>query len=357
MNSDQDNSSNALYNRLLSWLLDDAASPTADVSNLGEPDEEGAREPEESMAASSFIPHPSEAVDLEMDELEPLESEDLDFVPYSLGEAASCRQPLDLGETPTMQNRFQRLMKARLQLEIENRPPLFPWETEINEYKSEAVEVLPLRMPAIHLWMPQLAQLSLPAPMPEKILAQLLKACTEAMQSSLQQGAKMVQAVKTLFPEQPETVNQLAGLVMMYPSRSAQEKRLFTSGYEEATSEQQMALSLLAAREILNALTLAVSSDRPQVERQWQTSAGTITVQAEYQFQGNLRQVRVQSKLPRGGSLTLQTPQASATAQRAYPGYLSVESFDLLPNQAYPLEIRLAELGQQPLVLAIALEN
>jgi hypothetical protein len=114
---------------------------------------------------------------------------------------------------------------------------------------------------------------------------------------------------------------------------------------------------LLAAREILNALTLAVSSDRPQVERQWQTSAGTITVQAEYQFQGNLRQVRIQSKLPRGGSLTLQTPQASATAQRAYPGYLSVESFDLLPNQAYPLEIRLAELGQQPLVLAIALEN
>ncbi|UBF29401.1 hypothetical protein K9N68_17125 [Kovacikia minuta CCNUW1] len=43
----------------------------------------------------------------------------------------------ELGEIPAVQDRFYSLLKQRLQTEIQQNPPLFPWETEVNDYETE----------------------------------------------------------------------------------------------------------------------------------------------------------------------------------------------------------------------------
>ncbi|MBD1921322.1 hypothetical protein H6F77_09495 [Microcoleus sp. FACHB-831] len=333
MNSDVDNNSDAIYRSLLAWLQHDSGQPPAHYSE------------------GEFT-----AADLEMDELDVLDFEDLDFAPDRTGEAATCPQPLSLGDIPTVQNRFQALLKRRLQDEIELHPPRFPWETEIGNYESDnSVESTDIWGSDLGLSMSLLPNFSLPVFLPKDVLVQLLEACQQAVQSPQQLGAKMVRAVLSLFPQQPQFLNELAGMVLLYPTRSPQEQQLFTDSYEAASDKQQMALSLLAAREMLKGLTLMVSRSQPSVQREWQTAVGLVTLQAEYELENKVPKLRVQCRLPRGGSITLRTGQAEATAQRIYPGYLSVESFDLPPNQSYSLEIRFQELEQQPLIFAIAL--
>lgn len=328
MNSDMDNNSEATYRRLLSWLIDPAVDASADSGR-----------------------------DMAMDSDEPLDPFDLELnlASSDLDEADALREPLNLGDLPTVQNRFHALLKRRLKAEIECRPPLFPWETELTDYEPTALheEIQPQWVPPLRLWMPQLASLSMPVALPEPVLAQLLEACTEAVRSPLQQGAKLVRAVSSLFPDQSSSLNQLAGMVLLYPSRSTQMEQLFTSSYEQANQNQQMALSLLAANEIIKALTLQVSATSTRVERQWQTEAGAIALQVEYTTE-QVPKLRVLGSLPKGGSLSIQLAQASATAHRSYPGYVSVEVFDFQPHQTYPLEIRLLEMEQEPLVFGIS---
>src|SRR4051812_1174767 len=40
-------------------------------------------------------------------------------------------QAFQLGEIPTVQDRFQAVLKHRLQIQAQDHPPLFPWETEL----------------------------------------------------------------------------------------------------------------------------------------------------------------------------------------------------------------------------------
>jgi hypothetical protein len=361
MNSDIDNSSDTLYSQLIAWLLQEsvpAASPLAD-----------------GQAQSTVPTGEQRAADFEFESLDPLDLEDLNVAPsYNTGEAAQDRtrasledsgareeiQPggetrsNKLGEMPTVENRFQALIKRRLKVEIERHPPLFPWETEISDYEPDTSDAVTDNwVPPVRLWMPQLSNLSLPVSMPENVLAQLLDACSEAAYSRRQLGAKLVSAVENLFPDQFQSLNQLAGMVLLYPSRSPGKPQSLPSSYEAAAAEQKMTLALLAAKEIISALTVPISPTQTPVKRQWQTSVGTVTVQADYQIQEGVPTLRVTSRLPRGGSLTLRTPQASAVSQRTYPGYLSVESFDLQPNQTYPLEIRFHDSEQTPLIFAI----
>jgi hypothetical protein len=356
MNSDIDNSSDTLYSQLIAWLLQEsvpAASPLAD-----------------GQAQSTVPTGEQRAADFEFESLDPLDLEDLNVAPsYNTGEAAQDRtrasledsgareeiQPggetrsNKLGEMPTVENRFQALLERRLKVEIERHPPLFPWETEISDYEPDTSDAVTDNwVPPVRLWMPQLSNLSLPVSMPENVLAQLLDACSEAAYSRRQLGAKLVSAVENLFPDQFQSLNQLAGMVLLYPSRSPGKPQSLPSSYEAAAAEQKMTLALLAAKEIISALTVPISPTQTPVKRQWQTSVGTVTVQADYQIQEGVPTLRVTSRLPRGGSLTLRTPQASAVSQRTYPGYLSVESFDLQPNQTYPLEIRFHDSEQTP---------
>ena len=79
-----------------------------------------------------------------------------------------------------------------------------------------------------------------------------------------------------------------------------------------------------------------------------------LTLQAEYQLEAELiRSMRIQCLFPCGGILKLQGGQASAQTERPDPGYLSVELFDLAPNQSYPLEVQFHQLANNSLIFAI----
>jgi hypothetical protein len=114
-----------------------------------------------------------------------------------------------------------------------------------------------------------------------------------------------------------------------------------------------MVLSLLAAREIITSLTLTVSPNQPTVERQWLTESGLLTLKAEYEPGLSSARLRIQGSLPSGGNLTLRGDGIQASAERVTPGSLSVELFDLQPNQLHVLEVRLTDEAPDPLIFTI----
>ncbi len=337
MNSDMNENSDFLYNQILSWLIEE--------SNSGQsPLQDG--EPKQVSSAEEPI------VDGEIEQINDLDKEQDEQLTQFL-------EKLDMGDTTQVKNRFQSLLKRKLLAEIESHPPLFPWETENSSYESESSDSLINNLvPFQRLWMPQLSNLGLP----KKILIQLLDACSTAMQSHRPEGAKMVQAVSALFPNQFQSLNQMAGIVLLGPARSA-ELDLPPRNYETATTQQQMAMSLIAAREIINNLTINLSPNQTSVERQWQTTVGLVTLDTEYQparEDGSITyraSLRVNVRLPKGGCVTLQTPQESARAERTYPGHLSVELFDWQPGQVYSLEIRLFDPDQTPLNFVLVISE
>lgn len=298
----------------------------------------------------------------------PTSSHDGAVIPSRQGDSL-----LELGDIPTVQERFQALLKHRLQSEIQKNPPLFPWESEIHDYESSSPAYTPARAglapeavaaglgaktPAL-IWLRQLDQLELPIKVPQSVLVQLLARCQDVMRSSLREGAKLVRAVEDLFPGQADSLNYLAGLVMTSPARSGSRSPVtspnanFPGSYETAVPAQQMVLSLLAAREILSSLTLTVSPSQPVVDRQWLTELGVLSLHVEYEAATAIPSVRIQSTLPCGGSLTLQGNEQQSIARRPNDGNLSVELFGLQPDQFYVLEVHLAELEQAPLTFVI----
>ncbi|MBD2020075.1 PatU [Leptolyngbya sp. FACHB-36] len=249
-----------------------------------------------------------------------------------------------------MQDRFHALLKRRLEHEIQQNPPLFPWESEIHDYEADRAPVL--------LWLNQLKTLNLPVAVPESVLTHLLQRCQETLHSSLLEGAKLIRAVEELFPNQPQALNHLAGLVMASPARSgaiapSTPEVNYPANYDAAAPMQQMVLSLLAAREILGTLTLTVSSVQPIVERQWLTELGLLTLQAEYEFGQLGSRLRLKGRLPIGGSLLLHGQGLEAIAHRSDAGVLSVELFDIQPNQPYVLEVQLTEHESTPLIFSV----
>ncbi len=266
---------------------------------------------------------------------------------------------LNLGDIPAVQDRFYRLLKNRLASEAQRTPPLFPWETEIHDYEAESAT------PAVgsslegmgvspRLWMTQLKNFGLPVALPEGLLSELFQRCQSVAQSSLLEGAKLVQAVETLFPGEGYALNNLAGLVITSPARSGEVPVVdYPSSYEAAAPTQQMVLSLLAAREILGALTLHVSLGQPPVVRQWLTEFGSLTLVADYRMADSQARLRVQGSLPSGGSLALVTAGQHAATQLANAGQLGVEVV-VQPGQACTLEVRLGDEQQSvPLVFAV----
>jgi hypothetical protein len=143
MNSDMYNNSDTLYSRLITWLLEESV-PAASV-------------PAEGQADHAVSPKEPKAADFELEPIDPVDLEELNIAPFNTNEAEQYRawassdqilareddvpggssRPYDLGEMPTVQNRFQAILKRRLQAEIERHPPLFPWETELSDYESQ----------------------------------------------------------------------------------------------------------------------------------------------------------------------------------------------------------------------------
>ena len=263
-------------------------------------------------------------------------------------------QTFQLGEIPTVQERFQAVLKRRLQIQIENNPPLFPWETHLIEY-PECVDNSLLELVPVG-WTAQQYKLNLPIRLPDRIFQQLLDKCQALIASSLPLGAKLVQAVESFFPDNDsQTLNDLAGLVLRSPNRSVdtlEKMPNLGSSYSDLQQSQQMALSLLAAKQLLETTTVPISTTNPVVERQWLTSAGILTLRIEYQFEG-MTKLRVQSELPTKGTVKLQGNASQAIAESSSPGCLSVELCYTQLNQTYTLFVELQEIDQQPLLFVI----
>lgn len=277
---------------------------------------------------------------------------------------------LDFGDVPAVQDRFHALLKHRLQSEIQQHPPLFPWESEIQDYEAnitppvaevglsgDGVSSRRLNTPAL-VWLRQLSAIKLPVQVPERVLVQLLEQCQELAQSSLREGAKLVRAVEELFPEQSQSLNYLAGLVVTSPARSGSmtaeppATANFPKSYEAAVPAQQMVLSLLAAREILNSLTLKLTPQQPSVSREWETDAGTVVLRASYDQQGSAPSLRVQATLPCGGRLVLKQNELQSVSRRPQAGLLGVELAEVQLGQCYALDVGLQE---QPVSLTFTI--
>lgn len=365
--------------RLLAWLLDlnsDDFIPHStfvsdEIANASLPSAGQRSSPGNSNSGQPTSTDTGAVEDLLLDEVDPLDSEEFDgFIPdrnYTQEGERLGEQPLEMGEIPAVQDRFQAVLKRRLQTTIESNPPLFPWETEVCEYYDDFSDASASQLVPARAWATQLQNLTLPVPVqiPESILAELLEQCQQVAQSRLQEGAKLVRAVEVLFQNQFQTVNQLAEMVLLgyrfnpqlglleSTHRGAVDRVNFPSSYEVATPIQQMLLSLLAARQLIRDLTLTLSPTRPVTQRQWQTAFGLLTLQANYQMIEGRSRLQIQGELPCGGSLKFRGRDAEANAQCAAPGFLTVELSDLIPNETYSLEVQLQTEDRMPLVFTV----
>ncbi|GET44304.1 hypothetical protein [Microseira wollei] len=299
-----------------------------------------------------------EIQDWEIDEFDELESEILNATVASPGESAVYPQSQSGKDNFTLQDRFQALLKRRLQKELQDNPPLFPWETEISDAEPDYAE--PESLPPNQFWTTHLQRLRLPVPIPPDIFAQLLECCQAVVQSSIASPIKLVRAVEGLFPGQSQILHQFASVVLASSScdslvvEQSQVPANFPSSYEAATPTEQMVLLLIAARQMIGSLTLTLSPHQPILEREWLTGVGELVLRAEYQVERRLFAcLRVQGRFPCGGSLKLQVGQACAIASRPDAGQISVELSQLELNQTYPLEVLCPHLNQNPLIFGI----
>ncbi|MEO0456134.1 MAG: PatU [Cyanobacteria bacterium P01_A01_bin.114] len=260
-------------------------------------------------------------------------------------------QSFNFGDISTVQDRFQALLKRRLQSEFENRPPLFPWESEIREY--------PVELPSFSaaqavgkLWLDNLHHLKAANALPDAVLTKLLERCQIMAQTSLQQGVKLVRTVEALFPDYTELLEPVADIVLTpaYRGTALQEAAVkeienLAGGYTAAAPQQQVAISMLAAKEIMAALTLKVSATEPRLEREWITAFGTLFLEVSCQGDWLL----IKAELPSGGQLHLIGDQSESQASRPEAGQLSLVETAFEIGQTYTLEVSLSEGGQRPL--------
>ncbi|MEG3977470.1 hypothetical protein QT970_23005 [Microcoleus sp. herbarium8] len=348
MNNETNRDAEAFERHFLDWILQ------APIPNASSEEQENVNDP---------LPSEEWGETEENSGVEYWEWDEPDPLDYQMGsQSISPAQPLTIGEIPTVQDRFQTLLKERLRSEIEANPPLFPWETELKSYEHDYPDdAVPQWVPPLHLWTPQLQNIRwgrLPIPIAQGVFAQLLEPCQQLVMSSLREGSKLVRAVDSLFPGQSEELNQLAGFVLRGATRGITGLEVEDlPNYSEATIDQQMLMSLLAAREIIESLTLNCPVNQPPISREWLTALGTLTLSAQYLSNRNTEPprpcLRVECEFPGGGSLELKGGDAEATAQRPNSGHLSVELFDPQPDKTYALEVKFQNFDTRPLMFAI----
>jgi hypothetical protein len=254
-----------------------------------------------------------------------------------------------------VQERFQAILKRRLQDQIAKNPPLFPWETQSVEY-PDCVEEQSMGLVPVWGWTVHQSKLNLPISLPEKVFWQLLEKCQVLLTSSLPLGAKLVQVVESMFPTDTQAINDLAGLVLRSSYRSADTltaKADIESDYFDLLPRQQMALSLMAAKQLLENLTLPISFTQPLLERQWLTSVGTLGIQVELLNLGEFTKLRVQGELPTPGTLQIQGNNTQDFV-KSKTSEIPIIELKIDKNQpTYTLAIEFPELDQQPLLLVI----
>jgi hypothetical protein len=340
MNNDMNNNEETFESRFFAWLDRESQQPAS-------PWFEEMNDPRDRASAPNL--DPEEVAEAKPKELDPFDAEDLSSiyaeieVPENLStflEGQSDR----LGEIRTVQQRFYELLKRRLKEEIQQAPPLFPWETEMLAYDADIPDVVTADRVPSDLWLPQIQNLRLPVPLPQTVFKSLLTRCQQVVNSSLREGSRLVEVVTELFPDQLSDLNYWTEQVLIWETNRSQEPKPLVNcptTYETANPTQKMVLSLLAAREILGSLTLRVSASHPRCTQHWSTALGPLTIEAQYQPQLWNSKLRIQAHLPQGGNLQIRGDKAIAQAQRPDRGPLSVELFDIRPDRTYSLEISL----------------
>ncbi|MEO0490440.1 MAG: hypothetical protein AAF215_25350 [Cyanobacteria bacterium P01_A01_bin.123] len=345
------NSDSEMIQSLLLWLLEEPGS------SISKPSGSSASSPSGKSSQANEAPavdaREEGAADYGSSGWDPLNSEELSSLPPEVvgpDLVAKTYSFFDLGDIPAVQDRFQALLKRKLQTEIERRPPLFPWESEVQEYPID----LPVLSTPETVWMAQLRSLNLPTTLPDTVLTALLSRCQAIAATPLQQGLKLIKAVESLFPDQPQTLNLMADMVLANAGThrstvtSAPMASLSTD-YEGANPQQQIALSMLAAQEILANLSISLSAEQPQRMCTWVTAHGLLQVEATYTPDSQQKQVDLRVHLPLGGTVQLQGQEVAAAAQRSGAGYLNLGISDPQPSQAYTLQIKLTGAEQEPL--------
>lgn len=287
---------------------------------------------------------------------------------YTDSKRSPQKEPLfELGDVPAVQDRFHALLKHRLQSEIQKNPPLFPWESTVQDYEATTAydsaaigseTPIPIEVSPSSIWNRQLNALNLPVQVPGLVLSRLFKQCQQVVQSSLREGVQLVRAVEDLFPGEEQALNYLAGLVVASPARSGAAAPTATAGanfpqsYEAAAPAQQMVLSLLAAREMIVSLTLAVSTSQPTIERQWETEKGNLQLKVTYTSHLTNSSLGVRAELPLGGRLKMNGSGLQSVAERCSPGSVGVELCDPEIGQVYMLEACL-DGDETPLIFGV----
>ena len=280
-------------------------------------------------------------------------------------------QSYNFGEIHAVQERFEALLKQRLLLEYEKNPPLFPWESTVGEYPAEVNDFAAIAA-APSLWNTHVSKLTVSGLLPEDLLNRLFERCQAIACSPMKQGVQLVRAVETLFPTQADLLEPIANMVLVPAYRSdratqdavAQELVTVAGGYDSALPAQQIALSMMAAREILGALTLCVGNQQPCEKTRWITPRGVLELTASYQASHSANQqashlanqqtshLTITAVLPDGGELRLWDGDMEKRSRRSAPGGLDIVWTQPAANKTYGLEISL-EGEAQSLTFAI----
>lgn len=268
---------------------------------------------------------------------------------------SSGLESLDLGEGFMMEDRFYALLKRRMRAEIEAKPPLFPWESEVLDYEDVTVA-----------WLPQLQAIQLPVALPEPLLQQLFVQCQDLVQTVHQSGRQLVQSVQALLSASvlsQTDLPTLAQAVALGSSRDDGSVPTYLLGsqtpatYQGATPQQQAIIALLAARQLLQQLTLVVSPQLPRTGRTWDTEVGLLEMTATYwepiPTQGTLD---LWVDLPVGGSLVCQAGDRTFQVNRATPGSLHLVVPSVPLDSCYGVDVWL-EGAEAPLKWAVRVES
>ncbi len=256
----------------------------------------------------------------------------------------------DSGDLSSVQPHFEALLKRRLRQEISHRPPLFPWEQGLQEYPDA------LHPGTASIWLDHLSNLAVPGAVPEEVLADLFDQCQQTIHDIRQTGRRLVAAVESLFPDQPQTLAYVAGLVARPAYRSTQASTLDRLDYAAAAPQQQVALAMLAAQGIFEALSLTVAAASPSQTLTWLTASGELRVQATYTTAGAGipdGQLEVKASLPTEGSLVLHSLGETLGSERSTSGELVLRSA-AAPGTIHRLDVSLGEASPLSFQILVA---
>ncbi len=358
MNSNLDSVPGALQARLLGQFLDrEAAAVVEDEALLDLDPAEIDRAIEQSLSTYSYDPDDvlmmAEAFDqFDQNEL-PFSTDAAAVAPersLSPSDLSVANPMLDFDAIPAIDQRYQTLLKQRLMLEAEQRPPLFPWESagmslDYGDVYEDAAAIAPV---PTNPWLRQVLALNIPTTLPTEIADRLLAACQSVAAQTLKEGVALIRAVEELFPTQEALFNQRAGQVlqMAAATRTGDRRSLRYCDYDSSDSDSQLTLAMLAARELLNRLTITLSAGQPTHAQEWLADQGALRLEARYGTPSDRSELNITLHLPGSGTATLSGSRSSVRATGT--GALRLSMLDVRPGDRFALTVTTADEVELP---------